>query len=488
MKHVLEQASRSGQKLWLAVGISLALLLPCVWHPRIEAGDVGSHLYNAWLAQLIERGQAPGLYTVRQWDNILVDVVLLRLGSVLDLKTAEKMVVAVSVLIFFWGMFVFINVATGRAPWFLVPGIAMVTYGWTFQMGFLNYYLSIGLAFWVIALAWRGETVDWVIGLIVTALVLAAHPMGFLWLAGTVVYIKLAEKMSGWRRWVLLISAFLTILATHTYIAHVYQTVQPVNWGVHFYSGFDQLVLYGRRYRTLALMVVLLTLAITLAGVIEVRNNGAFWRQVRTPAELWMMTIFATAMLWDGIVIPKYATGFTFVASRLTSVTAALGLCVMGSLPPRRWHLTAFIICATVFFAMLYQDTGRLNRMEEQAESLVNELPNGTRVIQTIFVPPGSRIHTNHLVDRACIGRCFCFSNYEPSTGQFRIRARPDNPLVVASPENSVAMQDGTYVVRPEDLPIAQVYQCDERDPDRLCLRYLAAGEINGQGNYHPLN
>ena len=48
---------------WTRVlGISAALLLPCFWHRHIEAGDLGSHLYNAWLAQLIENGQAPGLY------------------------------------------------------------------------------------------------------------------------------------------------------------------------------------------------------------------------------------------------------------------------------------------------------------------------------------------------------------------------------------------------------------------------------------------
>ena len=38
--------------------ISAALLAPCYWHAQIEAGDLASHVYNAWLGQLIERGQA----------------------------------------------------------------------------------------------------------------------------------------------------------------------------------------------------------------------------------------------------------------------------------------------------------------------------------------------------------------------------------------------------------------------------------------------
>src|SRR5581483_3898532 len=60
--------------------LSPLVLIPCFWHRRIEAGDLGSHLYNAWLAQLIAKGQAPGLYVVRQWNNVLADLSLLHLG------------------------------------------------------------------------------------------------------------------------------------------------------------------------------------------------------------------------------------------------------------------------------------------------------------------------------------------------------------------------------------------------------------------------
>ena len=35
--------------------ISILLLVPCFWHPRIEARDLASHIYNVWLARQIER-------------------------------------------------------------------------------------------------------------------------------------------------------------------------------------------------------------------------------------------------------------------------------------------------------------------------------------------------------------------------------------------------------------------------------------------------
>jgi hypothetical protein len=32
------------------------------------------------------------------------------------------------------------------SPWFLVPCLAMLTYGWVFYMGFFNFYLAAGLS------------------------------------------------------------------------------------------------------------------------------------------------------------------------------------------------------------------------------------------------------------------------------------------------------------------------------------------------------
>src|SRR5437879_12021355 len=141
----LTRAVRFVKARWLLMtATSAALLLPCFWHKRIEAGDLASHTYNAWLAQLIERGQAPGLYLSSQRTNILLDMALVCLGSALSLAVAEKIVVSACVLIFFWGSFALIAAASRRPPWFLVPAIAMIAYGWTFQAGFMNYYLSLG--------------------------------------------------------------------------------------------------------------------------------------------------------------------------------------------------------------------------------------------------------------------------------------------------------------------------------------------------------
>jgi hypothetical protein len=91
-----------------------------------------------------------------------------------------------------------------------------------------------------------------------------------------------------------------------------------------------------------------------------------------------------------------------------------------------------------------------------------------------------------HIVDRASIGHAFSYNNYEPSTQQFRVRASPGNPIVVAGFATGDAIQTGRYVVQQQDLPMAQIYQCD-LSMTRLCMRALAAGEVNGKYGIQPV-
>ena len=153
------QPERSGSSKLILLGlvISFCLLIPCFWHGHIQAGDLGSHTYNAWLAQLIQQGKAPGLYLAMQWQNVLFDFLLFYLVKLAGFTLGEKLAVSICVLIFFWGLFFFVRVATHWAPWFLTPVLAMVSYSYVFHMGFMNYYLSMGLASFGLALLWNGQ-------------------------------------------------------------------------------------------------------------------------------------------------------------------------------------------------------------------------------------------------------------------------------------------------------------------------------------------
>jgi hypothetical protein len=471
------------QHKWRVLVLSVLITIPCLWHRHIEAGDLASHVYNAWLAQLIGKGQAPGLYIVPQWNNVLCDVALLRLGNLLGLAAAEKIVVSGCVLIFFWGVFALVGAVAQRAPWHLTPCIAMLAYGYTFNMGFLNYYVSIGLACFGLAIAWQGRGWDWVLVAASLALVLLGHPLGFSWMAGTIVYIAVWKRLPPRWRLLLPVAAAVGFYVVRWYLTNRAQ--YQADWAqepFYKFNGADQLVLYGDRYVFLSCAALLWGIVCFGTEVFRRRGERAFWRSIHLSCKLYLVIFCATALLPENFHVSWFAGWIGLLVSRLTTISAVFGLCVLGCLKPRRWQVTGFAACAVIFFGFLYQDACTLNRMESQAEELLTGLPWGTKVIATISEPQASRMEfIAHIVDRACIGRCFSYANYEPSSGQFRIRVRQGSPVVTASSDDSEDMQGGAYEVQDEDLPLKLIYQCDQDDLTRLCLRDLAKGEKTGQ-------
>jgi hypothetical protein len=479
-------ALRFVRSRWLSIlALSALLLTPCYWHRRIEAGDLGSHTYNAWLALLVAQGQAPGLHTSPQWYNVLVDLALTWLGSRIGFITAERIVVSACVLCFFWGAFAFIAASTQRAPWFIVPAIAIISYGYTFYAGFMNYYLSLGLAFGAAAFFWRGtRRTDWILGGALAILTFMAHPGGFGVLLALVAYIRLAEMARGWQSYALFASALLALGGLHFYLLTL-KTLPGLGRRGLFMTGADQLLLFGRHYRPIAELVLAFGSLCFCVAAFQDWKDLALLRRVWTPLTLWALLLVTAAILPGVIWLPLFPAPFGSTSSRLTSVTAILGLCVLGSVRPRKWILAGLVVCAALFFRLQYYDTGALNSMEQQAETLVAGLPYGWHVTYTLYLSEDPRVNFRHFVDRACIGKCFTYTNYEPHSGQFRIRVSPQgSPLV--SDSGGQAMELGEYVVRDADLPMAQIYQPDEADLTKLAIRELKAGEKNGRVGHHP--
>ncbi len=469
---------------WISVLLLSALILvPCYWHRRIEAGDLGSHTYNAWLTVLVKQGRAPGLYLAHQWNNIIVDSALTWLGARLGFIAAERIVVSLCVLTFFWGAFAFISAASLRPPWYLTPALAMISYGYTFYVGFMNFYLSLGLAFLAVAVFWRGARIDWILGAALALLTLMAHPMGFGLLVAVATYIRLAEAVRGWRRWMVLALGFLSLVGLH-FALHRFRT--EGGFGPRFVTmnGADQLVLFGEPYRLFAEYVLIFGSCAFLAAAIRDWRRVPLQGSFRTPLELWAIFVFAVAVLPGTIWFPQYAAAVSSINSRLTAVTAVLGLSVLGSVRPRKWILASLTVFAATFFALQYRDTAILNGMEQQVETLVSALPSGSHVSYTIDFGNAGRINSRHMVDRACIEKCFSISDYEPGTGQFRLRVSPQGSPIISS--SGLALEQGDYLVRLPDLPLAQVYQSDESDLTKLSLRNLSAGERNGRIGHHP--
>jgi hypothetical protein len=478
------------RQYWLqAIAISAGLLIPCFWHRRIEAGDLGSHVYNAWLAQLIERGHAPGLYLARQWNNVLFDLLLLRIGNLFGLAAAQKILVPLCVLVFFWGAFALLTAVSRCPPWFLLPCLAMLAYGWTFNVGFFNYFLSLGLGFFAIAIVWGGRGRELILATILAGLALVAHPQGFVWLVGCVGYVVLWRWLPAWWKLAVPGAAVLAVVVARIYLRRHYESFGVFDtFGPGIYNGSDQIALYSIRYYLLSGVALLFGVICFVRDAARRYFFRESWTGLRLPLELHWFVVFSIYALPDALRVPLYPGWVGSLALRLTTVAAVMGLCALALMQPRRWHTAGFAVIAIVFFAFLYQDTGKLNRMEAQIERLVATLPKGERVIATIWAPPDSRVpYIVHMADRACVGNCFSFQNYEPASGEFRVRVeKGGSPIATDDSDLSQKMEAGEYLVQPGDLPMAQIYQCDESDLTRLCLRQLAAGEVNGRIGYHP--
>lgn len=472
---------------WIALAISVVVLVPCLWHRHIEAGDLGSHVYNAWLAQLIAKGQAPGLYIARQWNNVLVDWALLHCANIFGFVAAEKIVVATCVLTFFWGVFAFVTAASGRPPWFLTPCIAMLAYGYSFNMGFLNYCVSLGLAALSMALLWKGRAAGRILGAAIVPFVILAHPLGLAWLVGAGLYILLWMRLPKWWSLAVPLVFVVGLFAVRWFLAH--RAKFPVDWSelpFYFLNGADQLMLYGERYEWLAWTALLFAIVSFVFNLTASRSDRQQLKQLELPIQLYLVSLCATALLPNDLRPSLYQGWIGLLVFRLTTISAIFGLCVLGATKLSKWQAAGFAAITIVFFAFLHQDTKALNVMESNAEKLFAGMPYGTRVIPTIVAPEDSRIEfIGHVVDRACIGHCFAYSNYEPSSGQFRVRVAKGSPVVTDSADDSSDMESGSYEVQDTDPPLVQVYQCDAADWTHLCLHKLAEGETTGQFGLH---
>jgi hypothetical protein len=470
------------QNAFKALACSAAVLIPCFWHRRIEAGDLASHTYNAWLAQLIERGQTPGLWLAKQWNNVMFDICLSRLGALIGLRMAEKICVSAAVLIFFWGAFALIGVIAHRAPWSLTPCIAMITYGWTFEQGFLNYYISLGLAFFGIALLHRGRGLERTFVPVLLVGAWMAHPLGAALFLGLGVYILAAAKLQARNQPLLFTGGTLLMVAAGNYLVSRYPVYWPDRGSLQAFlthSGADQLLIYGARYRVSADLLIGFALICVSADVYNRRKRQEPRSIYALPIQLYGLAYFACIFLPNAVKLFAYPVPVGFLQDRLTSVTAIFACCVLGAAKPRKWHFPYLAAIAAVFFLFLYADTRNVNQMEEQAESYSRTVPRGGRVIDDISPAAGSRLLIDHIVDRACIGQCFSFANYEPSSGQFRVRALPGNPFVVSDTASFDQIEKGSYIVREENLPIFEIYRCKSNEA-ALCMRELRVGERTG--------
>jgi hypothetical protein len=439
---------------WKAyVSLSVLILLPVYWQPRVQAGDLSSHIYNAWLAQLIEAGRTEGLEIVRQSTNILFDLMLGGLLPLLGAELAQRLAVSIAVLVFVWGAFRFVSVAAGRRAWHLLPCIVMLAYGWVFHMGFFNFYLSMGFCFWTLSLLWdwNRRGVMWAVPMLMFAYL--AHALPVVWTAGLLAYQVLARRVTPRVRiyltglWLFAMTVVHVVVGRTTFSRWSPQQIKMT-------TGADQVWVFdGKYYLVLAGLLVVWSLLF-----LDMLRESGPQRVINSiPFQLCVIAAAAVFILPTTVLIPGFQHKLVYIAERMS---LGVGICVcafLGAAIPKAYERYALVVLSIVFFGLLFRDERILNSLEDRIDDVVSQLPPGQRLVSAVDDPTLHVFAVTHMVDRACVYHCYSYANYEPSTAQFRIRAVAPNRVVAASYEDSWRLQNGSYMVKDGDLPLLQL-------------------------------
>jgi hypothetical protein len=445
--------------------ISLALLVPCIWHPRIEAGDLASHIYNAWLAMLIRAGKAPGLWLVPKATNVLFDIVLTKLAGKLGFVAAQRIAVGISVLVFFWGAFATAHVISGELPWSVVPVLAIITYGADFHYGLFNYYLSLGLSLCALAILWKPVRWDFAAAAVLLVLAFLAQPLAPLWCLGTIAYMAIARRLSPRQLGALFAAVFAALLVLREAFTHLFHSL----WGFRqalYVTGADQVVFFGRSYRLFFAAILLLWGSLLFRLV---RSRGLRRVVEGIPFQLYTLCAIGIFLLPDNVRLPWYGCYYGGITQRFSLIAAVLMCALLLQAKPARWHVVSLSAVAVAYFALLYVDTGAINALEGQVEQAVRQLPPGQRVVGHFYYPPPHTADVSMILDRACLGRCFSYGNYEPATLQFRVRAVPGNSIVAWDNNLPVATQ---YFMAAPGQSLYEISRCSP-SATQVCVRAL---------------
>jgi hypothetical protein len=469
--------SPAAERTLIAI-VALLLLVPCFWQPHIMAGDLSSHLYNAWLAGQIEQGKVPTerVSLAHPITNVLADWAMEALVPAVGRSGAERIVIGAAVEIFFWGAFFFVTAAAGQRYWVVAPSLGMIAYGLIFHIGFLNFYLATGLSLWLMALLWRPRRPWFWLAIPCAMLALLAHALPLAWAGAALLYVHgLRHVPDAQKPLVFVGGACLLILVQATLLTRF-----STNWSLTDLTGLEgflgltgtgQVWLYGAEY----LIVVVGLLIVWFVMFLDRLDRGSILED--PVAHIWGLSILAYILLPSLIRFPQYPFPLEFMQHRVSLFIAVLFCAMVAGGPHGRSLTRATSLLAALFFTMVYIDAKSLNRVEEEVSRLVSGLPPGTRVVAMLVDSASRRLNgLIHVGSAACIGRCWDYANYEPATGQFRVRVSGPNGVVTDKMGTVADIELGQHIVTPEEAPLYTV--CSSKASDlQLELRKLGAGE-----------
>ena len=244
---------------------------------------------------LVREGTVPGLWIHYQWTNVLVDAALPWLLRAFGVSGAERAFTTAAVLLFFWSALSLVSAVRGQPVYWVAPWLAVLSYGFVFQTGLLNYYISAGFAFCLFSMLWRKRP-GWHVLSAVPLLILA------FWGASlTPVVVSGGNGLLPDRRTTAGATSGSAVLLEHRAPAppsHLRDAPYDYSWGWHqirYATGADQALLYGGwGYLTVAAAI----LAFSVMLIVQRENR---WQSLLSvPAQAYWLTAAAAIVVPHG--------------------------------------------------------------------------------------------------------------------------------------------------------------------------------------------
>jgi hypothetical protein len=456
-----------------AAGTALALTVPFILLPSFPAGDLHSHLYNAWLVPRIERGELPGLHIAPMWTNVLLDRVLVLLLHRLSPRQCEMLVLIGLAHLFVWSSFLLCRSLSRRPCWQWLPVLTVLGLGWTFHMGFANWTASAGLALLAVAVA-LSSAPWWVragAGGGLGALALVAHALPVVWASAGYALVVVARRRATHHGRVLVVALIAVAMAGAALRLAGGRHIPEQYWT---FTGADQLVVFDPKYVTFMLALLLLWAAAVRPWV-RSAGNAVLGDPAFVLAVVASVSILAIP---DTLLLPGFPQPASFVVERASIFAAIAWTAVAARSPPSRLRSTANAVLAVAWFGTAWLDWTTLARYQASLDATVRALPEGARVIAPVITPRSRAYAVLHALDRACVGHCFAWANYEPSSAHFRVRAEQGNGFVVSRFGDLHGIYYGGY--RAPDLasPLWRVHPCPGATDVTLCASRLRPGDV----------
>jgi hypothetical protein len=237
-------------------------------------------------------------------------------------------------------------------------------------MGFYNFYLSLGLCFWALSVAWNMQLRRVPIAAALLILGYSAHAMPVVWTLGLLFYLWLANRIASRRRVYVTAAWLLAMVLVNAVVSRTMFSQSSVQQ-IALATGADQVWVFDGKYYFVLIGMLLVW---GLLFIALLRKSGAGYVVSCIPFQLCVIGAAAVFILPTTVLIPGFQHTQVYNAERMS---LGVGVCVcalLGVARPRDFERYALLLLALVFFGFLYRDERALNSFEDRMSDPVAQL------------------------------------------------------------------------------------------------------------------